>query len=120
MLSSMLEAVSDPQNGAIDPERVAQTLRVPVSRVAEVAHVHRNTLKRNPASPAVQERLGEIMRIVTEASDLMGGQPGKAVLWFMHQPLSGFDGKTAVELVQEGHASAVRTHLRMLRDGVYA
>lgn len=120
MLSDVLQSVSDPKSGGIDPERFAQTLMVPVSRVAEFAHLHRNTLKRNPESPLVQERLGEITRILADAAELMGGSPGKAVLWFKHQPLAGFDGKTAVELVQEGQAAAVRTHLRMLRDGVYA
>ena len=120
MLSNVLEAVSNPRNGVIEPERVAQTLRIPVARVAALAHVHRNTLKRNPKSPVVQEGLGEIVRIITDAADLMGGNEGKAVLWFLHQPLSGFNGKTAADLVLGGHADAVRAHLQMLRDGAYA
>ena len=120
MLSEVLEAVSDPHSGSIDPERFAQTLMVPVTRVAQFSHLHRNTLKRNPDSPLVQERLGEITRIIADAADLMGGSKGKAVSWFMHQPLAGFDGKTAVELVQDGQSGAVRAHLNMLRDGVYA
>ncbi len=120
MLSDVLEAVSNPRSGVIEPERVAETLRVSVSGVAKLTHVHRNTLRRNPGSPVVQEKLGEIVRIITDAADLMGGQKGKAVLWFLHQPLSGFNGKTAADLVRAGHASAVREHLRMLRDGAYA
>jgi hypothetical protein len=119
MFSSVLEAVSN-RHGIIEPERVAFTLRVTVADVAELTHVHRNTLKRNPESPKVQEGLGEIMRIIMDAADLMGGDKGRAVLWFLHQPLSGFNGKTAADLVRANHADAVRTHLQMLRDGVYA
>ena len=43
-----------------------------------------------------------------------------AVLWFKNQPLSGFGGKTALDLVREGRAQAVMEHLAMLADGVYA
>jgi uncharacterized protein (DUF2384 family) len=120
MLLSMLETVSNPLNGAIDPERLAETLHVSVTRMGEFANLHRNTLQRNPGSPLVQERLGEIARILADAAELMGGSTGKAVLWFLHQPLSGFDGKTAAELVRDGQKDAVRVHLQMLRDGVYA
>jgi uncharacterized protein (DUF2384 family) len=120
MLSSVLESVSNPQSGVIEPERVAETLRIHVTHVATLTHISRNTLTRNPKSPRVQEKLGEIMRIITDAADLMGGNKGKAALWFMHQPLSGFNGKTAADLVRANHADAVRTHLQMLRDGAYA
>ena len=120
MLSSMLEAVSDPLNGTIDPERFAETLHVSVARISEFTHLHRNTLQRNPGSPLVQERLGEILRMIADAAELMGGNTGKAVLWFLHQPLAGFDGKTAADLVRDGENDAVRAHLKMLRDGVYA
>jgi len=51
---------------------------------------------------------------------MMGDDLAKAAIWFRHQPLSGFDGQTAEELVAAGHAQAVVTHLAMLRDGVYA
>jgi uncharacterized protein (DUF2384 family) len=120
MLSAPLDAVYDPILSAISPEKVAATLHVSLAEVARIADVHRNTLARAPASPKVQERLGEVMRILTEASDLLGGDVGKAALWFCHQPLAGFDGQTAEELVTTGHADAVVAHLAMLRQGDYA
>ena len=120
MLSEPLEAVYDPKLGAISPERVAATLRVSLAEVARLAAVHRNTLARAPTSPKVQERLGEVARILAEAADLLSGDLGKAALWFCHQPLAGFDGRTAEELVAAGESAAVLTHLAMLRDGNYA
>ncbi|MBV9249807.1 MAG: DUF2384 domain-containing protein [Acetobacteraceae bacterium] len=85
-----------------------------------MADVHRNTLARAPASPKVQARLGDVMRVLTDAAELLGNDLGKAVVWFLHQPLAGFDGQTAQELVTAGQAQAVLTHLAMLRDGGYA
>jgi uncharacterized protein (DUF2384 family) len=120
MLSTPLEAVYDKRLKCISPDRVAAMLRVPLAEIARVADVHRNTLARAPASPKVQNRLGEMMRILTEASGMMGDDLAKAAIWFRHQPLSGFEGQTAEELVAAGHAQAVVTHLAMLRDGVYA
>jgi hypothetical protein len=120
MLSTPLEAVYDPGLKCISPDRVAAMLHMPLSEVARIADVHRNTLARAPGSAKVQTRLGEMMRILTEASGLMGDDFAKAAIWFRHQPLSGFDGQTAEELVAAGQAQAVVTHLTMLRDGVYA
>jgi len=120
MLSTPLEAVYDSRLKCISPDRVAAVLHMPAAEIARLVDVHRNTLARAPGSPKVQTRLGEVMRILTEASDMMGDDLAKAAIWFRHQPLSGFDGQTAEELVASGHAQAVVTHLPMLRDGVYA
>ncbi len=119
MLSAFLDDIRDPKRGIISPERVSSALHLPMTRLAEIAHVHRNTLAQRPDSPAVQERLGAVARVVATAADLLGGDTGRAVIWFKHQPLAGFDGKTAEELVADGHSRAVLTHLETLRDGGY-
>jgi uncharacterized protein (DUF2384 family) len=120
MLDPFLEEVIDRRRGTISPARVAAALRVTQSQLARIANVHRNTLARSPNSPAVQERLGAVARIVSEAAELMGGDMPRAIVWFRHQPLAGFDGETAAELVAEGHADAVLAHLDVLREGGYA
>jgi hypothetical protein len=120
MLVTPLEAVYDPRLSGISPEKVAATLHVSLTDIARIADVHRNTLTRAPASPKVQSRLGEVMRILTDAADLLSGDLGRAVVWFRYQPLAGFDGQTAEELVGAGRAAAVLTHLAILREGGYA
>ncbi|MEO8713401.1 MAG: hypothetical protein ABI369_00155 [Acetobacteraceae bacterium] len=120
MLTGMLEQVTTADKGVIEPRVLAEALGVTLSDLARIAGVHRNTLARSPASPAIQGRLGEVARILTEASALMGGDARRAAVWFRHQPLAGFDGETAEELVATGKAGAVRDHLRTLRDGGYA
>jgi hypothetical protein len=42
-------------------------------------------------------------RVIATASDLLGGNIAKAIVWFRHQPLSGFEGQSAEELVADGH-----------------
>jgi hypothetical protein len=120
MLCSPLADVYDPNLGGISPELVAATLKVQLVDIARLAAVHRNTLARAPNSPKVQGRLGEVMRILAESAALLDGDLGKAVLWFRHQPLAGFAGQTAEELVAAGHADAVLTHLHLLQQGSYA
>src|ERR1019366_6002585 len=95
MLSTPLETVYDKRLRCISPDRVAAMPHMPLAEIAGIADVHRDTLARAPNSPKVQTRLGEVMRILTEASDMMGDDLAKAAIWFRHQPLSGFDGQTA-------------------------
>jgi uncharacterized protein (DUF2384 family) len=119
MLNTYLESVLAPP-GILSPIRMSETLKVPLSRLARIARLHRNSLSQHPESPAVQDRLGEVARIIATASDLLGGDDTRAVIWFRHQPLSGFEGQTAEELVAGGHIDAVLKHLAILREGGYA
>jgi hypothetical protein len=77
MLTTPLEAVYDPGLHCISPEKVAATLHVSLAELARIADVHRNTLARAPASPKVQARLGEVMRILAEAAELLGDDVGR-------------------------------------------
>jgi len=119
MLSTALQDLGDARTGAIDPDRLCGTLRISLSQLARIVRLHRNTLSTHPHAPKAQERLGELARILVEASELAGSE-GRAVLWFRYQPLPGFDGKTAEDLVTEGYAGAVRAYLQDLRHGAYA
>lgn len=107
------------ESGVIQPDRVQQILGVTQQQLSEMTNLHRNTLSRSPASQVVQDRLGEVVRILATAKSLIGDLPRTAV-WFKLQPLAGFRGQTAAELVADGHAKAVVTHLEMLVDGTYA
>jgi uncharacterized protein (DUF2384 family) len=118
MLSPFLDQVRDPRRGIISPQRISSALNLPLTRIAEIAQVHRNTLAQRPDSPAVQQRLGDVARVIVAAADLLGGDTARAIIWFKHQPLAGFDGQTAEQLIAAGHADAVSEHLEMMRDGI--
>lgn len=116
MLAAFLDDIRD--GDLIAPRRMAERLRLPMTRLAKLAHVNRNTLAAKPESPAVQAKLGEIARIIARAAELSGDE-GRAIIWFKHQPITGF-GKTAEELVEMGHADAVMWTLESMEEGVYA
>ena len=117
MLATFLESVHE--GNIIAPRLMAAELRLPMTDLAKLAGVNRNTLSTKAGSAAVQSGLGMIARIIAKASELAGDE-GRAIIWFRHQPLIGFDGKTAQELVEAGHADAVIWHLESLDNGVYA
>lgn len=116
MLAAFLDDIRD--RDMIAPRRMAERLRLPMSRLAKLAHVNRNTMAAKPESPAVQAKLGEIARIIARAAELSGDE-GRAIIWFKHQPITGF-GKTAEELVEMGRADAVLEDLEREAEGVYS
>ena len=59
------------------------------------------------------------LRILTLAKE-MAGDEQRAVIWFEHQPIPGWAGKTAYDLVQEGRADQVLAYLEAVKSGVYA
>ena len=103
----------------VSPWRMSRRLRLPLADLAKLAHIHRNTLTQRPESQLVQKSLEPVVRILAAAEQLTG-DPDRAIVWFRHQPIAGHDGRTALELIEAGHADAVLAHLEDLRDGAYA
>lgn len=100
----------------ISPELYADKLALDRHRLAELAHVHRDTVRRMPKSPQLQKYLRESIRILAAATDLVGSAP-KAAFWFRNQPISDFEYKTAEVLVSERRAEDVLRYIDMLSAG---
>ncbi len=116
MLAIFLDDIRD--GDLIAPKRMADRLRLPLTRLSRLAHLNRNTMVTRPESPAVQEKLGQIARIIARAADLTGDED-RAIIWFKHQPLTGW-GKTPEELVEDGLAREVLDDLERQAEGVYS
>lgn len=116
MLAAFLDDIRD--HDMIAPRRMAARLKLPLSGLAKLARVNRNTMTAKPQSPAVQAKLGEIARIIARAAELSGDE-GRAIMWFKYQPIVGF-GMTAEALVEQGHGEAVLWTLDGMEEGVYA
>ncbi|MGK6325348.1 hypothetical protein ACMGDM_19955 [Sphingomonas sp. DT-51] len=115
LASSFVASLQEPRTPHISPKRVALALGVQLSRLAEIAGVHRNTLA-NPASERLQDRLRDMVRVIMAASELTGNIE-QAVYWFRNEPIVTLKRKTAAELVAGGHTDAVLAHLSELLDG---
>jgi hypothetical protein len=98
---------------------VAELLGVTLTELASLIGVARNTLAAKAGARKVDAALSPVVRILAMAGEMAGGEQ-RAAIWFKHQPIPGWAGKTAFDLVHEGKADKVLAYLEAVRSGVYA
>lgn len=103
----------------LSPRRVAESLGVSLSELAGLVGVARNTLAAKTALRKADAALSPVVRILAMAGEMAGGED-RAAIWFKHQPIPGWAGKTAYDLVGDGKADKVLAYLEAARSGVYA
>jgi len=103
----------------LSARRVADVLGVTATELAALIGVARNTLTARSGARKVDAALSPVVRILAMAGEMAGNEQ-RAALWFKHQPLPGWAGKTAYDLVREGKADKVLAYLEAIRSGVYA
>jgi hypothetical protein len=103
----------------LSARRVAELLGVTLSELAALIGVARNTLAAKAGARKADAALSPVVRILAMAGEMAGGDD-RAAIWFKHQPIPGWAGKTAYDLVGEGKADKVLAYLEAVRSGVYA
>ncbi len=103
----------------LSARRLAEALGVTLAELAALAGVARNTLTARSGARRVDAALSPVVRILALAAE-MAGDEGRAAIWFKHQPIPGWAGRTAADLVREGKADKVLAYLEAVRAGVYA
>lgn len=109
----------EPAKPFLSARRVAELLGVNLSELAALIGVARNTLAARAGARKVDAALSPVVRILAMAAE-MAGDERRAAIWFKHQPIPGWAGKTAYDLVGEGKADKVLAYLEAVRSGVYA
>lgn len=115
IVSAMIDNFKDAD--AFSPRHMSKRLHLSLTDFARLARLSRTALER-PTSRVVQALLEPIAKILVQV-EALAGDADRAILWFRHQPLSGYDGRTAQDLVQEGRCDTVLAYLEDLRDGAY-
>jgi hypothetical protein len=110
---------SEDSSRFLSSRRVSDLLGVTQSELAKLIGVARNTLTAASGTRKVDQALSPIVRILAMAAE-MAGDESRAVIWFKHQPIPGWAGKTAYDLVGEGKAEKVLAYLEAVRAGIYA
>ena len=109
----------DARTPFLSAREVERRLGVTQSELAQLAGLSRNTLASDKSSRKVDDALSPLVRIIAMAAE-MAGDEQRAAVWFKHQPIPGWAGKTAFDLVKEGKADKVLAYLEAVRSGVYA
>lgn len=112
----LVQLKDDARPANISPAKFATAFDYPLQQMAELAHVHRNTVRNNPYSPDLQRYMRDAVRVLQAASDLRG-DVGSALFWFRNHPIRDFDRKTADHLVADGKTEAVLGYLATLEAG---
>lgn len=110
---------SDGRTPFLSARRVAEVLGVTITELAGLIGVARNTIGAKSGARKVDAALSPVVRILSMAGE-MAGSPERAAIWFKHQPIPGWAGKTAYDLVRDGKADKVLAYLEAVRSGVYA
>lgn len=108
-------------DGQFAPGRIAEALRTTKDEVARTVGLGRDAIMRadRVASPKTQKRLREMVEIVNRLEPRFGS-PLIAYAWYRSEPLPGFGGMTAMQLVREGHADEVMDYLDAVDAGIHA
>ncbi|CDN50791.1 antitoxin Xre/MbcA/ParS toxin-binding domain-containing protein [Neorhizobium galegae] len=112
-------AFRESQSALLSARRVSDLLGLTQAELAKLIGVARNTLTAKSGARKVDLALSPVVRILAMASE-MAGDENRAAIWFKHQPIPGWAGKTAYDLVGEGKADKVLAYLEAVRSGVYA
>ena len=108
-------------HGLFAPVKIAKAFRTTSEEVARSAGLGRDAVQRKERlrSAKTQRRLREMIEVITKTSPRFGS-PLIAYAWYRSEPLPGFSGQTAMQLVQAGRANDVLEYIDAVDAGVYA
>ncbi|SAL81110.1 hypothetical protein AWB68_06030 [Caballeronia choica] len=113
-----IASLRDPDSPApiVSARRFGEALHIDLQTLAQQAHVHRNTLSRQPASESVQRFLRDALRVIRAATDV-SGDVNQTLFWYRNEPLPVFDYKTAEQLVSDGRTDDLLRYVSSLEAG---
>lgn len=109
------------EHGQFAPGRIAEQLRTTRDEVAQTVGLGRDAVLRPEriSSPRTQKRLREMVELLNRVEPRFGSAL-IAYAWYRSEPLAGFGGQTAMQLVREGRANDVMEYIDAVDAGVYA
>jgi hypothetical protein len=108
-------------NGLFAPRKIADALRTTSEEVARTAGLGRDAILRKDRvrSDKTQRRLREMVEIINKVEPRFGSAL-MAYAWYRSEPLAGFSGQTAMQLVLAGRAGEVLDYVDAVDAGVHA
>ncbi|MDE1918633.1 MAG: DUF2384 domain-containing protein [Sphingomonadales bacterium] len=108
-------------DGVFDPRRIAATLLTNAEDLARSAGLGKDAIQRavRLRQPRTQKRLRELVEVLNKVEPRFGTSL-VAYAWFRSEPLPGFSGQTAMQLVQAGRAHDVLDYIDAVDAGIHA
>jgi hypothetical protein len=108
-------------NGIFAPRRIAETLQTTSDEIARTAGLGKDAVQRKDRvrSDRTQRRLREMIEIINKVEPRFGSAL-MAYAWYRSEPLAGFSGQTAMQLVRSGRADDVLDYIDAVDAGVHA
>jgi hypothetical protein len=108
-------------NGMFAPRKIAEAFRTTSEEVARTAGLGKDAVQRKDRmkSDKTQRRLREMIEVINKVEPRFGSSL-MAYAWYRSEPLSGFSGQTAMQLVQSGRANDVLDYIDAVDAGIHA
>lgn len=108
-------------DGIFAPQKIATAFRTTSEEVARTIGLGKDAVQRKDRvrSDRTQRRLREMVEIVNKVEPRFGSAL-IAYAWYRSEPLPGFSGQTAMQLVRDGRAGEVLDYIDAVDAGVFA
>jgi len=109
------------EEGIFAPGKIARSLQTTSEELARTAGLGRDAVQRKDRirSDKTQRRLREMVEILNKVEPRFGSAL-MAYAWYRSEPLAGFSGQTAMQLVRNGRADEVLDYIDAVDAGVHA
>ncbi|MDP9810825.1 hypothetical protein J2W42_003688 [Rhizobium tibeticum] len=108
-------------NGLFAPRKIAEVFRTTSEEIARTSGLGTDAIQRKDRirSDETQRRLREMIEVVNKVEPRFGSGL-IAYAWYRSEPLPGFSGQTAMQLVRDGHADEVLDYIDAVDAGIHA
>jgi uncharacterized protein (DUF2384 family) len=108
-------------NGFFAPRKIADAFRTTSEEIARTAGLGKDAVQRKDRvhSDKTQRRLREMVEVINKVEQRFGSSL-MAYAWYRSEPLPGFSGQTAMQLVRSGRADDVLDYIDAVDAGVHA
>jgi len=108
-------------DGFFAPRKIADVFRTTSEEVARTAGLGKDAMQRKERvrSDKTQRRLREMVEVINKVEPRFGSAL-MAYAWYHSEPLPGFSGQSAMQLVRSGRADEVLDYIDAIDAGVHA
>ena len=109
------------KSSQLEPRQIAAVLRTSIEEIAMTVGMSENSLqcRTRAQSNKTQRCLRELVEVLAKLEPRFGSDV-VAYAWYRSEPLPGFDGRTAMQLVQDGKAQHVFEYIDAVDAGLFS